>query len=379
MKNGQHKSNGASGAASPGDMPLVSVVIPVYNALPYLRQCLESVVGQEYSNLEIILLNDGSTDDSLSVLRGFEEQDGRITVIDKPNQGYGATCNRGISEAHGEWVSVVEPDDWIESGMYAEMIAFALGFDEKGTPLDIVKTPYWRICNPDTPHQQKLHCSYHNRIHPDRQPFTIERGIHLLKHHPSIWSALYRRSFLEQNAIRFPEYPGAGWADNPFMAATLCAAKAIGYLDEPFYCYREDTVEEAAAFAGANPLLPMQRWNDTLDVMEHLHVFDAIVLQAHYERGFTNLATVLGAAGFDREDVHVEAGRMFNRMDSGLVFPDSEISPAMKRLFAEERGLAYPRLCVIPYAISLIREGLYSVRNNGLAVTLKAMSGVSGR
>lgn len=104
---------------------LVSVIVPIYNAGPYLEQCLNSIVGQTHKDLEIILLNDGSTDDSLATMRRYAENDARIKVIDKQNQGYGATCNRGHAEATGTWISIVEPDDWIEPGMYADMLAFA--------------------------------------------------------------------------------------------------------------------------------------------------------------------------------------------------------------------------------------------------------------
>ena len=92
---------------------LVSIIVPIYNAGPYLEQCLDSIVGQMHDNLEIILLNDGSTDNSLSIMQRYAANDNRIKIIDKQNQGYGATCNRGLTEATGTWISIVEPDDWI--------------------------------------------------------------------------------------------------------------------------------------------------------------------------------------------------------------------------------------------------------------------------
>ena len=182
---------------------LVSIIVPIYNAGPYLEQCLDSIVGQTHDNLEIILLNDGSTDNSLSVMQRYAVNDNRIKIIDKQNQGYGATCNRGLTEATGTWISIVEPDDWIEPSMYSDMLAFENGFVQAGTPLDIVKTPYWRIWMPDTKGQKKLNCSYKKRIHPKHQPFAIADAAHLLCHHPSIWSAIYRKSFLDDHDIRF--------------------------------------------------------------------------------------------------------------------------------------------------------------------------------
>ena len=98
---------------------LVSVIVPIYNAEKYLDQCLSSIREQAYSNLEIICINDGSTDDSLAIVAKHAALDDRIRIIDKENAGYGAGCNRGMDEAHGEWLAIVEPDDWIEPGMYA--------------------------------------------------------------------------------------------------------------------------------------------------------------------------------------------------------------------------------------------------------------------
>ena len=79
---------------------LVSVIVPIYNASPYLEQCLDSIVGQTHKDLEIILLNDGSTDNSLAAMQRYAAQDKRIKIIDKQNQGYGATCNRGLADRH---------------------------------------------------------------------------------------------------------------------------------------------------------------------------------------------------------------------------------------------------------------------------------------
>ncbi|MDR0350813.1 MAG: glycosyltransferase, partial [Coriobacteriales bacterium] len=171
----------------------MSVIVPCFNTQDYLAQCLESILGQSHENIEVICLNDGSTDNSLAILQNYAQRDRRIVLIDKQNEGYGATCNRGLAEARGTWIALVEPDDWIEQGMYADMLSFGESFEPYP---DMIKTPYWRIRMPDTPEQQKLNCSYRRRIRPRRQPFTIGEAPHLLCHHPSIWSALYRKSFL---------------------------------------------------------------------------------------------------------------------------------------------------------------------------------------
>lgn len=347
--------------------PLISVIIPIYNAERYLDQCLGSVEEQIYRNLEIICLNDGSTDSSLGIMQKHAAQDGRIRIIDKQNQGYGASCNRGLKEAQGDYVSIVEPDDWIEPSMYKDMLAFA---DQLDTPIDIIKTAYWRIVNADTPRQRKLNCSYKSRIHPLKQPFAIRDAPHLLCHHPSIWSAIYRREFLELRGIHFKEIPGAGWADNPFLVETLCQTDRIAYLDNAYYCYREETPEKTKAFAQHNTLLPIERWNDMMDVLERLRVADAAILRAHNSRGFTYLSGIIEEVDLSHAEVREAAKRMFERMDADLVFADPEISPGCKRMFADLRGIPCPRVRTMAYARGLIAQGIYSIKNTGISNAL---------
>ena len=99
------------------DNQLVSIIVPVFNAEPYLAQCLDSILAQTHRELEVICLNDGSTDGSLAIMQAYAARDERIRVIDKQNQGYGATCNRGLEEARGAWISIVEPDDLLQPGV----------------------------------------------------------------------------------------------------------------------------------------------------------------------------------------------------------------------------------------------------------------------
>ena len=358
---------------------LVSVIVPIYNAGPYLEQCLDSIVEQTHKDLEIILLNDGSTDDSLATMQRYAAQDERIKVIDKQNQGYGATCNRGLAEATGTWISIVEPDDWIESGMYADMLAFAAKFAEAGTPLDIVKTPYWRIWMPDTKQQRKFNCSYKNRIHPTKQPFAIADAAHLLCHHPSIWSAIYRKSFLDEHNIRFKEIPGAGWADNPFLVETLCQTDRIGYFDTAYYCYREETPEKSKNFARSNTLLPLERWNDMMDVLERLDITDERILRAHNSRGFTYLSGIIEEVDLTHDDVREAAKHMFERMNADLVFSDDEVSPGMKRLYAGLCGIPCPKISSLPHIKGLFNEGFYSLKNTGLKNTAFMVASYFGK
>lgn len=99
-------------------MPAVSVLIPCFNVERYVRECLDSVVNQTLGDLEILCINDGSTDATPDILREYAARDARIRIIDKPNSGYGDSMNRGLDAASGEYIGIVESDDRAEPDMF---------------------------------------------------------------------------------------------------------------------------------------------------------------------------------------------------------------------------------------------------------------------
>lgn len=358
--------------------PLVSIVVPVFNAEPFLSQALRSLREQTYPDLEIICLNDGSTDGSLAVMENHAAEDARVQIIDKANEGYGATCNRGIDAAHGEWIGILEPDDWLLPQAVERMVACAAEASAAGCTPDIVKTPYWRVLFADTPDQALVHCYYKGTAAPTgAKRLTNGWAVQgnpagacctaLMEYHPSIWSALYRTDFLREHGIRFLPIPGAGWADNPFLVETMAAARSIAYLDEPFYCYREETPAHFAATIRNQPALVFDRWNDGADVLERYPNLDARVVQAHYHRGFNNRDKPAAVLGAESEMIATETARMFTRMDANLVLGDAALSPAQKTLFASVRGLSYqpsPSETLASKARSL-RQRLHNLRTVG--------------
>ena len=120
--------------------PLVSVIVPVYNVEKTLARCLESICGQTYQNLEIIVVNDGSPDGSLAICEQFRAKDARVVVISKENEGLSLTRNAGMRAAHGKYVQFVDSDDYLEPTFTARMVEAA----EKNYA-DLVIAPYWMI------------------------------------------------------------------------------------------------------------------------------------------------------------------------------------------------------------------------------------------
>ena len=101
---------------------LVSIILPTYNVEKYLRKCLESVVSQTYKNIEIIIVIDGSTDNSLIIAKEFEKKDNRIVVIQQNNSGSGPARNNGLDNAHGEYIIFIDPDDWVENNLVETLL-----------------------------------------------------------------------------------------------------------------------------------------------------------------------------------------------------------------------------------------------------------------
>ena len=376
--------------------PLVSLVVPIYNVQDYLEQCLASIQSQSYTNLEIICLNDGSTDSSLALLEAYAARDGRLVIIDKANEGYGKTCNRGIAAAHGTWVGIVEPDDYLEPTMVQELVDLiqANGGEDQ---VDIARSAYWRVFgnqkngragvkaqvkNAAGSTEHRIPCAYKGRVRPKHQPCSVDQMAQLLLHHPAIWTALYRKEFLTQNSISFKEVPGAGWVDNPFLIASHCCGARLVYTDSALYNYRENGYAEAATFAQRQPKIPLERWNDMMDVVDACNITSNAVLDALTLRGI-NYALLTKDALVWREE-HDAAGQIdsevrdlfaksFERMDAKRVFENPAISSTGKALFAQVRGIALTKDDTFARYAYLAKEGFFRVKNDGIAQTFKSL------
>ena len=349
---------------------LVSVIIPMYNVAATLDQCLDSIQTQTHADLEIICVNDGSPDKSSAIAHAHAEKDARITVVDKPNAGYGASCNRGLDLARGEWVSIVEPDDYLEPTMYEALLAKAAECAQTGgrTP-DVIKCAYWRVFD-ENGSSRRVTCPYKGRVKPARQPFAIGDGVELLCHHPAIWAAVYRNEFLAQRGIRFREVAGSGWTDNPFMVQTLCGTQVVAYVDEPLYDYREHDLNDAENLAARSPLIPLTRWNEMMDEAEAAGVTDARVIDALALRG-VNYANITLTSAPESVEARELAVRSMERLDAQEVLASRRISPNGKALFCELRGLPAPTGGRVAHLAHMAGEALYRVRTNGLGFAVE--------
>lgn len=338
----------------------LSILVPCYNTERYLDQALTSAEQNGACEVEILVLNDGSTDGSLDIMRKHEARDRRVRVIDKANEGYGATLNRGIDEARGTYVAILEPDDWVLPQSYDYMFALAQAHEMP----EIAKAAYWRIMTQADGSVARAYGYLHGRVGRCEERITLADAPQLIQYHPAVWSCLYRRDFLNRESIRFVEAPGAGWVDNPFAVRTLAAASSIVYTDEAFYCYREDLAE--ASSAHIDPRLMVRRWHERQDALEELGITDAGILRANVVAGLQFLARAMAQGSDGDPAIEEDLRGMCARMDPEMARGTDWVSPQVVRRYLELVGSDASAASRGKYALHLAREASWAVRNNGI-------------
>lgn len=212
----------------------VSIVIPIYNAEKYLKESLDSIIDQTEKNLEIICINDGSTDGSAAIMNEYAANYNNIIVVHKNNSGYGDTVNQGIEIAHAKYIGILEPDDYISNDMYKKLYDMAEKYN-----LDWVKGNYacfWNDGKDRKVEKRRIleNESYYNRIINPLEDKEIFRGNIM---NPS---GIYRKTFLDNNQIRHNTTPGASYQDLGFWFQIMTKSKKGMLLDDTFYFYRQD-------------------------------------------------------------------------------------------------------------------------------------------
>ena len=216
-------------------MPRISVIVPVHNVEKYLPRCLESIRKQDFSNLEIICINDGSTDASSSLLEITAQLDPRITVINQPNSGVSAARNRGLDTASGEIIMFVDADDFLVPGACKVVAqAFAnnkpdiLTFGASGITFG-QPSPWLR--NALSPKQSVVHGF-------DKNLFKKARE------RPYIWLSAFSRPFIEEYSLRFDEDLAIG-EDHLFYLDAYARAKLTVAIEKTLYTYRAERTGSA--------------------------------------------------------------------------------------------------------------------------------------
>ena len=207
-------------------LPLISVIVPVYNVESSLPKCLESIIEQTYRNLEIILVDDGSTDNSLAILRIFALKDKRIKVVSKDNGGASSARNVGISMANGEYLAFIDADDYVDVNYLQELVQAA-------NKADIPVCAWQDLYLP----QGKLVKNILSKEKLTQLKNNIKYDFYILNHHFRYpYLKLYKRSVILNNKLRFPEeFPDA--EDQAFNFAYYDFVKSYAFVNKPLYSY----------------------------------------------------------------------------------------------------------------------------------------------
>lgn len=206
-------------------MENVTVIVPVYNAEAYLDRCIESIVNQTYQGLEILLLDDGSTDKSLEICKGWEKKDRRIQVISKCNEGLGPTRNRGLAMASNDMVVFVDADDWMERA-YIESLARKMLSEE--SDICLCDLYYW---NSRTGERTLSQIRFDGETADFRDDASVMNKIRTFA-----WGKLWKKELFDDGCL----FPGWTFEDIPVVPLLAYKARKISYVREGLYNYWRD-------------------------------------------------------------------------------------------------------------------------------------------
>lgn len=207
-------------------MPRVSVVVPIFNVERYLTDCLESLAQQTMTDLEVVMVDDGSTDSSATIAAAFAEQDERFLLVRQPNGGLGNARNTGADRAHGDYLAFVDSDDVVTKHAY-ELLAGSL--DRTGS--DFATGNFYRLTTVGTRQAGMVFTAFNAsraRTHVSRHPALLNDR--------TAWNKLFRRTFWDQHAFRWPE--GVLYEDIPVTLPAHVLAQAVDVIREPVYLWR---------------------------------------------------------------------------------------------------------------------------------------------
>lgn len=217
-------------------MDKISVIVACYNGREYIEKCIESIINQTYFNLEIIIINDGSTDDSSQILSRYKAMDDRISIIEQSNRGLSETRNVGIRYATGEWIMFVDIDDWLSKDMVEE--TFRLD-----PTVDLYCCSYNRIFkNINVPRDLKLSGKYKAEIIMRRLVGLTDEELSDPTQADSLvtaWGKIYRRQKIIAAGLKFVDTASIGTEDALFNIQYLNYCRNVFVVNKPLYQYRK--------------------------------------------------------------------------------------------------------------------------------------------
>lgn len=229
----------------------ISIIVPVYNAEKYLKKCVDSILAQTYKNVEVILVNDGSRDNSGEICKQYAKQDERVVYIEQENGGcYAAYCT-GVRNATSEYLGAVDSDDWIEPDMFEVMMEKMLSDPE----MDMV------VCNLDWATnkngqivcQGKDECGLNSDCYVTKEKFFFNMGIPSIS--PNRMTKIYRKRIMDELIEKFDK--SITYSEDIMLTSVYALlARKMYYVDRKFYHYYIENSDSMTS------TINMQKWND---------------------------------------------------------------------------------------------------------------------
>ncbi len=299
--------------------PLVSVIVPVYNGEAYLERCVDSILGQQYEQIELILVNDGSTDNSLEICRQYARQDKRVRVIDKANSGVSDSRNQGMALAEGKYLQFADSDDWVTADATAMLVEQAERWQ-----CEMVIAPFYRIVGSLV--------TENGHIRTEKLITIKEFARQLMKapanfYYGVMWNKLYRRDIIMQHQLQCDTE--IQWCEDfIFNLNYLCYVKHVYVLQQPMYHYvkRKDSLVSSELFNSNIYKIKRRVYTHYRNFFEQMDLYE------------TNRAKINGFM------LAVTADSLF-RLPSGIVnkethqiiFPDVELQRFRKERRIQQR------------------------------------------
>lgn len=264
--------------------PLVSIIVPIYNVENYLAKSMDSLIHQTYTNLEIIVVNDGSKDGSLAIAEEYAAKDNRIVVISQKNQGPSAARNTGISHAHGEYICFLDSDDWLDIHTCEIAVNTALSKN-----VDVV---LWNYVKEYANASAEVHCILkeemidENHIHLLRQRIVGPVGSQMAQPQyvdslSVVWGKLYRADYIKDHQIEFISIKEIGTEDLLFNVEYFQYAQNAYMLTDFLNHYRKDN--DGSLTSTYKPNLFTQ-WQNLQNRIWKIVQHDPLLTQAFYNR-----------------------------------------------------------------------------------------------
>lgn len=326
--------------------PKVSVIMPSLNVGAYIKEALDSVTAQTLREIEIICIDAGSTDGTREMIEKCAKNDNRINILDSPIKSYGRQVNIGISVAKGEYLAVVETDDYIDASMYECLYEIAVKYN-----LDYVKCDYDAYITDEN--GQRIFTRrcvsnntffYENIFIPKDNPIEVADDSYL-------WNGIYKNSFLKKNHISFSETLGAAFQDIGFLHKVKVCCERAKYVPKSFYRYCTDR-DGASSNTGRSLQFLRQEYGLLVDNISTYDSKECRLLYVRMARAFARACMEISEDGLDKKDI-IDSCKWFT----------SILSKAQGEKYLEEEDIPFSLKKTYTILLKSI-EGYIEYRNN---------------